>query len=54
MFAASFQSSVVDVLVEKTIKAAQEKDKWYYSIAGGVAANVHLEKNLWIGQEFRY
>ena len=37
---ASFQKSVVDVLVKKTMKATLEKDlvKQYY-MAGGVAAN---------------
>jgi N6-L-threonylcarbamoyladenine synthase len=40
--AASFQASVVDVLVEKTFRAAQEYDVKQLIVAGGVAANQGL------------
>ena len=40
--AASFQAAVVDVLVRKTIRAAQEKDAKAITLTGGVAANSQL------------
>ncbi|HAK60973.1 MAG TPA: tRNA (adenosine(37)-N6)-threonylcarbamoyltransferase complex transferase subunit TsaD [Nitrospiraceae bacterium] len=40
--AASFQAAVVEVLVEKTIKAALEHDVHKIVVAGGVAANSSL------------
>ncbi len=40
--AASFQQAVVDVLVERVVKAAQSFDVRQVLIAGGVAANVPL------------
>lgn len=44
--AASFQASVVEVLVEKTARAAQEYDAKQVLVAGGVAANQGLRKAL--------
>jgi N6-L-threonylcarbamoyladenine synthase len=40
--AASFQKAVIDVLVEKTIKAAKEKGVTSVAMAGGVASNSAL------------
>jgi N6-L-threonylcarbamoyladenine synthase len=44
--AASFQAAVVDVLVEKTRKAAEEFQVKNVFIAGGVAANVLLRQEM--------
>lgn len=44
--AASFQASVVDVLVEKTRQAAEEHDVRMVLLAGGVAANTHLREQM--------
>jgi N6-L-threonylcarbamoyladenine synthase len=44
--AASFQEAVVDVLVEKTLRAALEKDATTVALAGGVAANSRLRQEL--------
>lgn len=44
--AASFQQAVIDVLVDKTIKAAQRLDVKTIAIAGGVAANTGLRELL--------
>lgn len=44
--ARSFQDVVVDVLVEKTIHAAKEKDVKHIVLAGGVAANSQLREML--------
>ena len=44
--AASFQKSVVEVLVAKTIKAAKEKGVDKVAIAGGVASNTALREAL--------
>ncbi len=44
--AASFQQSVVEVLVHKTIKAAKEKRVDRVYLAGGVAANSALRKEM--------
>lgn len=44
--AASFQASVVDVLVAKTIRAAKEFDVTQLLLAGGVAANQGLRERL--------
>lgn len=44
--AASFQQAVVDVLVEKTIKAAKENNTKIVAIAGGVASNEGLRTTL--------
>ena len=44
--AASFQESVVEVLVEKTIRAAKEYNVKQILLAGGVAANKGLRKAL--------
>ncbi|MBA2876956.1 tRNA (adenosine(37)-N6)-threonylcarbamoyltransferase complex transferase subunit TsaD [Thermaerobacillus caldiproteolyticus] len=44
--AASFQASVVDVLVAKTVKAAQEYQVRQVLLAGGVAANRGLRAEL--------
>ncbi|WNB91858.1 tRNA (adenosine(37)-N6)-threonylcarbamoyltransferase complex transferase subunit TsaD [Bacillus sp. NEB1478] len=44
--AASFQASVVDVLVEKTYRAAEQYDVKQVLLAGGVAANKGLRQQL--------
>lgn len=44
--AASFQESVVDVLVMKTMRAAKEKGCNIVALAGGVAANSRLRERL--------
>ena len=44
--AASFQEAVVDVLAEKTLRAASEKDVATVALAGGVAANSRLRQEL--------
>lgn len=44
--AASFQASVVDVLVSKTIRAAKERNIRQLILAGGVAANKGLRTRL--------
>ena len=45
-FAASFQEAIVDVLVEKSIKAAHQCGLSDIAAAGGVAANSRLRKRL--------
>ncbi|MFC1712331.1 tRNA (adenosine(37)-N6)-threonylcarbamoyltransferase complex transferase subunit TsaD [Candidatus Poribacteria bacterium] len=44
--AASFQAAVVDVLTEKTLRAAEMKNINVITLAGGVAANSALRKQL--------
>lgn len=44
--AASFQMAVIDVLVEKTIRAAKEKEVKQLLLSGGVAANKGLRDTL--------
>ena len=44
--AASFQAAVVDVLVRKTIRAAEEKDAKAITLTGGVAANSQLRASM--------
>lgn len=44
--AASFQKAVVDVLVEKTVRAAREKNTNTIAIAGGVASNEYLRNAM--------
>jgi len=44
--AASFQAAVVDVLVEKTRRAAEEYDVQQILLAGGVAANALLRERM--------
>ncbi|WP_042141878.1 tRNA (adenosine(37)-N6)-threonylcarbamoyltransferase complex transferase subunit TsaD [Paucisalibacillus sp. EB02] len=44
--AASFQASVIDVLVTKTVKAAQQYHVKQVIVAGGVAANKGLRQEL--------
>jgi N6-L-threonylcarbamoyladenine synthase len=44
--AASFQCAAVDVLVEKTIAAAKEKNVSCVTAGGGVAANTYLRERL--------
>jgi N6-L-threonylcarbamoyladenine synthase len=44
--AASFQAAVVDVLVEKTRRAAEEYSVRQVLLAGGVAANEHLRREM--------
>jgi N6-L-threonylcarbamoyladenine synthase len=43
---ASFQAAVVDVLVEKTIRAASQYDVKDIGIAGGVSANSELRRRM--------
>jgi len=43
---ASFQQAVVDILVEKTIKAAKDKKVKWIALAGGVSANSRLREDL--------
>ncbi len=43
---ASFQAAVTDVLVGKTIKAAQKYKVDYVTVSGGVSANSELRKKL--------
>jgi N6-L-threonylcarbamoyladenine synthase len=45
-FAASFQEAIVDVLVEKSLKAAQQFDLTDIAAVGGVAANSRLRERL--------
>lgn len=45
-FAAAFQEAVVDVLVAKTMRAAQEKRVRSVIMAGGVAANSRLRERM--------
>ncbi|MCG7754920.1 hypothetical protein, partial [Flavihumibacter cheonanensis] len=44
--AASFQEAVVDVLAEKTVQAAVEFDAKMILLAGGVAANEALRRQV--------
>ncbi|RKX23719.1 MAG: tRNA (adenosine(37)-N6)-threonylcarbamoyltransferase complex transferase subunit TsaD, partial [Candidatus Zixiibacteriota bacterium] len=44
--AASFEEAVVDVLIEKTVKAATEYDIRHITISGGVAANTRLRERM--------
>ncbi len=44
--AASFQEAVVDVLVAKTFRAAEELDVERVVVAGGVACNKHLRERM--------
>ena len=44
--AASFQKAAVDVLVEKTMAAAEEKQVSCVTVGGGVAANTYLRQAL--------
>ncbi len=44
--AASFQEAVLDVLVEKTMRLAEEKDSKKIVLSGGVAANKPLREKL--------
>ncbi|GAA0356211.1 tRNA (adenosine(37)-N6)-threonylcarbamoyltransferase complex transferase subunit TsaD [Alkalibacterium iburiense] len=44
--AASFQAAVIEVLVDKTIRAAKEKNVKQLALAGGVAANKGLREAL--------
>jgi len=44
--AASFQASVIDVLTEKTVRAAEEFNVKQVLVAGGVAANQGLRRKL--------
>jgi N6-L-threonylcarbamoyladenine synthase len=50
--AASFQASVVDVLLTKTLKAAHEFDVKEIVVAGGVSANKALREAFLNQQEF--
>ena len=43
---ASFQQAAVDILVEKTIKAAKNKKVRWIALAGGVSANSRLREDL--------
>ena len=44
--AASFQQAVVEVLVEKTMRAAKEKGVSQIALAGGVASNSALREQM--------
>jgi N6-L-threonylcarbamoyladenine synthase len=44
--AASFQEAAIDVLVSKTMRAAEEFDVKSITLSGGVAANKYLRKEL--------
>jgi len=44
--AASFQEAIVDILVEKTLHAAQEKNVRAITLTGGVAANSRLRQAM--------
>jgi N6-L-threonylcarbamoyladenine synthase len=44
--AASYQDAIVDVLVEKTVRAAHEQHARSVLVSGGVAANTLLRKRL--------
>jgi N6-L-threonylcarbamoyladenine synthase len=44
--AASFQDALVDVLVEKTVRAAQEYGVTEILLSGGVSANAHLRAEM--------
>jgi N6-L-threonylcarbamoyladenine synthase len=44
--AASFQAAAVDILTEKTIRAARECNVQTITVSGGVAANSHLRDNI--------
>jgi N6-L-threonylcarbamoyladenine synthase len=43
---ASFQSAVVETLVEKTLRAAEEVRPAWICVAGGVSANAHLRSRM--------
>jgi len=45
-YCASFQQAVIDVLIKKTIKAAKKYKVKSVMLAGGVAANIELRKQL--------
>ena len=45
-FCASFQKAIIDVLVDKTVKAAQEVGVNTIALAGGVSANSRLREEL--------
>jgi N6-L-threonylcarbamoyladenine synthase len=51
--AASFQEAVTDVLVDKTIGAAEQAGVRYVSAVGGVASNSYLRKKLTRAAEAR-
>lgn len=44
--AASFQQAVVDVLVEKSMRACEQLGEKRFAMAGGVSANRHLRKAM--------
>jgi len=44
--AASYQEAIVDVLVEKTLRAAEEKEMTRIVVSGGVAANSRLRNRF--------
>ena len=53
--AASFQQAVFDVLIDKTIKAAQNNDVFTIAVSGGVAANNTLRKQfLKLGEKHNF
>ncbi len=45
-FCASFQQAVIDVLITKTMKAAEQHEIKYILLSGGVSANNELRKQL--------
>jgi N6-L-threonylcarbamoyladenine synthase len=44
--AASFQATAIDILVDRTLKAADHTQLWRIVAGGGVAANSYLRKRL--------
>ena len=44
--AASFQQAVIDVLVQKTLKAVEQKGVYTIALAGGVASNSALRQKM--------
>ncbi len=44
--AASFQAAAVEVLVQKTVRAAKERDAKAITLTGGVAANSQLRRSM--------
>lgn len=48
---ASFQRAVVDVLVAKTVAAAQAAERGLVTVSGGVSCNQELRKRMSLGRE---
>ncbi|HEY2573004.1 MAG TPA: tRNA (adenosine(37)-N6)-threonylcarbamoyltransferase complex transferase subunit TsaD, partial [Verrucomicrobiaceae bacterium] len=43
---ASFQEAVIDVLVEKTVRAARERKQHLVAVSGGVSCNSRLREHF--------